>query len=211
MKKSLMFLAVMTFCAVASAQMTSGYMGFEGGYSSITDDSDSLRSKAIADFGGTATASQKTGVSSYRVFGGVDVNDKVSLELGYIASSSVSSTLSGRSSTAVNYTLDIGAKLTGFDYSAVWFPNRTSSQRGGFVKFGGHSTKISGNGSVVASGKTYSAELSTSGTGLQFGIGYEGDLTKTVDYRLGISRYSKLAGESGSGVTVLSAGVISRF
>jgi hypothetical protein len=198
-------------CGAVTAQVKTGYMGIEGGYSSIADQSDDLKNAAVSAYGGTATATQKTSVASYRIYGGMDVNDKVSLELGYLGSSTVTSTLTGRSSGAVNYSLDIGLKLTGYDYSVLWFPNRTSTQRGGFLRFGGHSTKLSGSGSIVASGNTYSSNISDSGTGLQFGFGYEGGLTKTIDYRVGVSRYNKVAGESGTGFTVLSAGLISRF
>ena len=206
---SLVF-AVLASTAV-TAQVNTGYIGVEGGYSIINDQSDELKNGAISSYGGTASASMKTGITSYRLYGGFDVNDKISLELGYLGSSSINASVSGRSSGAVNYAIDLSLKLTGYDYSVMWYPNRTSTVRGGFVKIGGHNTKLSGTGTAVASGNTYRSDISDSGTGLQFGVGYEGALTKTVDYRLGVTRYNKVAGESGTGVSVISAGVITRF
>ena len=209
--KKFVVIGLVALSSAVMAQVKTGYMGIEGGYSSVSDQSDELKNAAVSSYGGTASASQKTGITSYRIYGGMDVNDKISLELGYMGSSSVTATLSGRSSGAVNYSMDIGLKLTGYDYSVMWFPNRTSTQRGGFLRIGGHNTKLSGSGAVVVSGTRYSSNISDSGTGLQFGVGYEGDLTQTIDYRVGVSRYNKVAGESGTGVSVISAGLISRF
>jgi hypothetical protein len=200
-----------TLCALNSlAQEAKGYIGAE--YGAIRfNNTGSLASALVSTVGGSATSVQDTGMTVGRLFGGLLINENISAELGYVLTGNANASFSGVSRTNVSYSGSATQKASGFDYSALIRPSVSTGLNGLFFRVGGHSmtvdssiTLVTGVGAGVASG-------STSGTGSLYGIGYDIELDKKSNVRLGYTTYNSVAGTSGSDVTAFTVGFVSKF
>jgi len=187
------------------------YGGLELGRASIANQAGELTSSLVTEFGGTATATQSSSVNDYRFFGGYKLNEIVDFELGYFQSSSVKMSFSGLSSGSDSYTGTLGIKYAGFDYSVLLRPAVSTGMHGLFFRLGGHSLKSTETTSVTASGTTASSKTKESGAGTLFGIGYDLNIAKNSDLRVSVNRLNSLAGQSDTGATFFSVGVLTRF
>jgi hypothetical protein len=204
--------AVVTLTSV-NAQSLDGkfYGGAEFGSSKLSDDTKSGTAALVSAFGGSASATQDSSVSNYRIFGGYKVNENVDLELGYIQTSSFSLNFSGRSGGGVAYTGGISAKVAGYDYSVLLRPSIATSYNNVFFRIGQHHYSTDTSGSISAGGSSASFNDSKSGNGTIFGIGYDATIDKDIDVRLSVNRLAKISGDSDSSATVYSVGLLKRF
>jgi OOP family OmpA-OmpF porin len=187
------------------------YWGGEVGISHLDDQTGIVSSGLVSEVGGSASASQDKNVTSFKVFGGYRYTENLDLEVGYFQSSTAHMNFNGVSSGSVAYTGNVNLKFSGFEYAANLRPNVSSGWNDLYFRIGGHSSKLDADMSIAANAVSASANKSYSGTGTLYGIGYDQKFNETTKIRYAAVKYSKVGGESDSGGTVYSIGLVKSF
>lgn len=217
-KQTVLLTAALVFGCLATNAMAQQneapskfYAGAELGSSALKDRSGELATTLVAQVGGAASATQDSSVGIGRIFGGLNVNENIGLELGYNQTSSFGFRFTGVSGGAVAYAGSASAKVSGLDYSVLLRPSVSTGLNGLFFKVGGHSLEekvdvaVNAGSVSVASSKTYS------GSGMLYGIGYDARLSNTLDMRIAYTYADKIAGSSGDGANIFSIGLVAKF
>lgn len=186
-------------------------LGVEAGYSQLTDDTAAVATSLVNTVGGSATVTQDKNIYFGRLIGGYKIAESFEVELGYIQSSTANLTFNGVSRTAVAYSGKLGVVVSGFDYSMLVRPSISTGMNGLFGRFGGVSLKADRT-LTLATGATSGATVSSlSGTGYQFGFGYDAAIDSGVDLRVSYTRLQQIAGQSGSNANLFSVGILKKF
>jgi len=72
-------------------------------------------------------------------------------------------------------------------------------------------TTLNADMSIYANAVSASANKSYSGTGTLYGVGYDQKFNETTKIRYAAVKYSKVGGESDSGGTIYSIGLVNNF
>lgn len=202
-----------TFSTLASAQHANSlkpYVGVEFGRVSFKDQT-TVASVLVNAVGGSASSVQDTGFSIGRYFAGLNVNENFGAEVAYIYSSTASATFSGVSRTAVAYTGTSTLLTSGVDYSVLVRPSVSSGVNGLFARIGGHSLSVKNEVTLLTGTTSGAASATTSGTGLLYGVGYDGKISDKVDFRVGWTMYNTVAGITGNDNSSFTVGILAKF
>ena len=202
-----------TFSTIASAQDANSlkpYVGIEFGRVSFKDQT-TVASILVNAVGGSASSVQDTGFSVGRYFAGLYINENFGAEIAYIYSSTASATFSGVSRTAIAYTGTSSVQTTGVDYSALVRPSISSGANGFFARIGGHSLSVKNDVTILTGATSGAASATTSGTGLLYGVGYDGKISDKIDFRVGYTIYNTVAGISGNDNSSFTVGILTKF
>ncbi len=210
MKSVLIALAVLaTFSAHADQSKT--YFGGEFGMSKVDDATGNLTSSLVSSVGGAATATQDSTVSTFKILGGYRYTDNIDFELAYFQSSTVNLNFNGVSSNSTAYTGNANMKFNGFEYAANLRPSVSTGWNDLYLRVGGHSSKVETSVTVNANAVSASNGTSYSGTGTLYGLGYDHKIDSSMKVRFSAIKYNKVGGESNSGGTVYSVGILKDF
>ncbi len=192
----------------ATAANAAGYVGFDAGWASI-DQKPSVDEigQALADASGhTVNAVYDQSTSVGRVFAGWNVAQGVDIELGYLQSGDLSATYTGTTAGGAAFSVNTDLSASGFDVAAVWWPTENI-----FLKGGAHSMEVEGNLTANVSGTSATYSTSESGTGLLVGVGYEGALSKDINWRAAYTYYDSLGGMSDANAHNYTVGLKMKF
>lgn len=205
------FLATSTLAQQNLSAESKFYAGAEIGSYSSKDYTKELASTLVSQVGGTATASQDSTISNSRIFGGINVNENIGLELGYNQTSSYGFRFSGVSRTGVAYSGTASAKFGGLDYSVLFRPSVSTGLNGLFFRLGGHSLDQKTDVRLTAGNVTVSNNDNHSGTGALYGFGYDLKLSNTWGMRISYTSLYNVAGISGNDGYFVNIGVLAKF
>lgn len=197
--------------SISHADESNFYAGIVAGSVNVQDETGGLTTSLVNNLGGSASATQDSSVAVGRVFVGYKASENIDLEVGYFGSDTDTINFSGRSGGGVAYSGSLGGTVTGFDYSVLLRPNLASGFNGVYLRLGGHSSKLDGSGSISVNGGTYGISASESGSGFLYGIGYDGPITKNLDWRVDFSSYRGLGGDSSAYANLYMVGILGRF
>jgi hypothetical protein len=148
--------------------------GIELGWAPVDLEAEKTAQQLANLSGSTVGVVYDTGSFVGRIFGDYGVSSNLSLEFGFFQSSSADATYTIGSDSATE-----AYDANGLDFSVVF-----SDTDGWFGKFGMHSSTVTGVGTIVIGGTSYSVTASQDGTGPLLGFGYEAD-----DYRYSMTHY----------------------
>ena len=212
MKKTLLVVALAAVVTTA-ANAEGMYVGVGVGTSRAASqgDLDKFNRDVIAENGGSITSTVDKNVNNFRLIGGMDLNENVAVEIGYMKSSKYALDFSGRTGGGVNYGGNASLKISGFDIAAVVRPSVDSGFNNFFATVGVHNYTSKLNATITAGNVTVAASGKESGSGAMFGFGYDLDLGEGYDLRLAATRLQKISGISDMDATNYSIGLIKRF
>ena len=159
--------------------------------------------KKISDLSGEDVSTDyDTGALVGRVYGEINLDRNIYLDLGYFNTSDVKAkyTLSG-STSSERY------EASGFDLSVLYKFDaadiiQAKKRTDVFFKAGLHSSTLDGNENIIISGTSYATKATDSGIGYLFGGGYDYDDKN----RIGVSFYGALGGQSKNNLTFIYYG-----
>ena len=212
--KSAIAAAALGLCAISSfAQNTMTTPGFYGGVEAgmglVKDTTKEAAGAFVRGLGGAANVTQDSSVYTGRLFGGYQINENFSAELGYNQSTKITTNISGVSGGAVAYTGTVNIAYSGFDYSVLVRPSVSTGANGAFFRLGGHSLTQTADLSVTAV-STASVSLNRSGTGTLWGVGYDLPTNQTSTVRIAYTSFDKIAGGNDS-QGIFGVGFIVKF
>lgn len=173
------------------------YGGLALGLFTIYDSSTTTAVTLISGLGGSANVNQTTSSSAVRAFGGVHLDQTLSLELGYFQTASVTQNISAVAGNGSVYTGTATLRFGGWDYSILIRPHRALSHKGPFLRLGGHYLTVGGNVDLTAT-NTIANTSSYSGSGFFWGAGYDVPIKESLDLRLEYLAYKNIAGRDGT-------------
>jgi hypothetical protein len=165
----------------------------------------------VSLLGGAAAVSQDKYVFLGRLFAGYKVTENIDVEIGYLKTNDVNMSFNGVSSGAVAYTGSANINISGFDYSALVRPSIRSGYNNLYFRFGGTNWDTKSSYTINGNSGSINTSENTSGVGLQYGIGYDGDISTGLKSRIAFTRYDKVSGVSGNSANVFSVGIIKDF
>lgn len=208
MKKVLIATALLASLA-AHADQSKTYFGGEFGVSKVDNVTGDLTKNLVNAVGGSATATQDSTVSTFKLVGGYRYTDNVDFELAYFQSSTINLNFNGVASNSVAYTGNANMKFSGFEYATNLRPSVASGWNDLYFRVGGHNSKVD-YGLTVTGNSTISTSQSKSGTGTLYGLGYDQKIDSTTKVRYSAIKYTKVGGEDVGG-TVYSIGFVKDF
>ncbi len=203
---ALLTLTTSAFCEV-NAFTSRPYAGVDLGYSTVKDSSQSLANTLVSTVGGAATVIQDTSAFAGRFFAGYKITENIDVEIGYLRTNNIGVNFNGVTSGAIAYTGSATLTVSGFDYAALIRPSLNSGYNNVYLRIGG--TNLDSKTSVAINGTSLSE--STSGMGIQYGIGYENEISPDLKSRIAFTRYDKISGISGNYSNVFSVGIFKNF
>jgi hypothetical protein len=213
-KISFITLLLASSSVFADASTSKFYGGLDIASASIENRAQETRNTLVSLLGGTTTVTQTVRNGAFRVFGGYKIIENADIELGYLQTQNFNITASGVTGAGFGttaYNLSGSVKVSGFDYSVLLRPSISTGMNGLFVRVGGHQTTADVTASVSVGGTNVSANSKESGSGMLYGIGYDLNINQTLDVRVGITQYQKVAGISNNEATIYSIGLKGNF
>ena len=190
------------------------YGGIDIASASIDNRAQETANTLVGLLGGSTTVTQTVRNGAFRVFGGYKIIENADVELGYLQTQNFNITASGVTGAGFGstaYSLNGSVKVSGIDYSVLFRPSISTGMNGLFVRVGGHRTTADVTASVSVAGTNVSANSKESGSGMLYGIGYDLNINQTLDVRVGITQYQKIAGASNNDATIYSIGLKGNF
>jgi hypothetical protein len=80
-----------------------------------------------------------------------------------------------------------------------------------FARIGGHSLSVKNEVTLLTGTTSGAASATTSGTGLLYGVGYDGKISDKVDFRVGWTMYNTVAGITGNDNSSFTVGILAKF
>lgn len=216
MKKLLLSTAIVSLFAMPSAyagnsgKAIGGYAGVDAGYSYVKGDAQETANEVVDILGGAVIVIQDTRAVTGRLYAGYNINKNFAVELGYLNTADLTTTISGVSGGSVPYTGKGNVSVSGIDYSVLIKPIATKGWDGLFAKVGGHYLDSSVDVTLTGTG-TVSSKSSTKGSGFLVGLGYEAPISDTFDYRVAYTYYNKVSGVSNNDANVVTVGILAKF
>ena len=216
MKKIVLtIVAALTLGAAQSQSFKPKYSaGIDYGKAKVSDQTTEVAIGLVSVLGGSATTTQSSSISNFRVYGGYDFTENFGAEVGYNNTSNVAYKYSGTAGSTysnVAYSGAIGLKYTGFDYSALLRPSIASGWNNLFFRVGFHNLEQKASGSVTVSTTTVAYTATQSGSGTLYGVGYDAKISDDLDFRAQYTRMIKIAGESGTYSNMYMVGIKKSF
>jgi hypothetical protein len=193
------------------AEQSKMYWGGEVGISHLDDQTGAISTGLVNAVGGSASASQDRNVTTFKVVGGYRYTENLDLEVGYFQSATAHMNFNGVSSGAVAYTGNANLNFSGVEYAATLRPSVSSGWNELYFRIGGHTSRLETDISINANAVTGSANKTYSGSGTLYGLGYDQKFNETTKIRYSAVKYSRVGGESDSGGSVFSIGVVKNF
>ena len=211
--KKFLIVAVLATSAATAASAEGLYIGVGFGTSRAASQGElnNFNRAVVDELGGSITSTVDKNVNNFRFIGGMDLNENVAVEVGYMRSSKYALDFSGQSGGGVNYNGSASLKLSGFDLAAVLRPSIDSGFNDFFAMVGMHNYTSKATATLSIGSVSISETTKESGNGTKFGFGYDWDLGEGYDLRLAVTRLQKISGVSDSDATNYSVGVIKRF
>jgi hypothetical protein len=195
--KQLKYLLVtINFLLLASGMATAQDLrfGIEGGWAAADLGAKNTATSLATLTSRTVRYTEEAASPAGRIFVEVPVQENISAEVGYFATTSLDATYTFSGTTV---TAKEGATANGIDFGAKLNVNDTM-----FFRAGLHRSKLNQSVTVSISGTSYTASLSQSGTGSYFGGGF--NLNDNLS--LGVTQYLDLGGLSGADATFFFIG-----
>jgi hypothetical protein len=193
------------------AEQSKMYWGGEVGISHLDDQTGTVSTGLVNAVGGSASTSQDKNVTTFKVVGGYRYTENLDLEVGYFQSATARMNFNGVSSGAVAYTGNANLNFSGVEYAANVRPSVSSGWNELYFRIGGHTSRLETDISINANAVTASANKTYSGSGTLYGLGYDQKFNETTKIRYSAVKYSRVGGESDSGGSVFSIGVVKNF
>jgi OOP family OmpA-OmpF porin len=213
MKKILFSTAIATMCLMPQAKAADkmgGYAGVDVGYAYVKGDAQETANTLVSILGGSASVIQETSTIMGRVYGGYNINKNLALEVGYLRTGNLTTTVAGVAGNSVAYTGKADAHVSGVDYALLVKPFDSKNAEGIFAKVGGHYTETTVDLTLTGT-STATASASEKGSGFLVGVGYEAPLSDSVDYRVAYTYYNNISGLSDNNSSILTAGILAKF
>ncbi len=213
-KTLLTMLLVCSSPAFADQAASKFYGGLDLGSAKVENRAQAIADNLVSVFGGSSSVTQTVRNGALRFYGGYKAFENADFELGYMQSRDFDTSASGVAGASYSntaYSATGSVKVSGFDYSVLLRPDRSTGMNGFFLRLGGHSYKAEANTAVSFGGTNVSVNTKESGTGIMYGIGYDVSINETLDVRFGITQMKKMAGLSNNDATYFSVGVKGSF
>lgn len=203
MKMKRMVVGIALGFAFPCAAMSMGlYAGVEGGSAAVADQTNVLARDLVNAYGGYASVTQDINVGMFRGFIGDGIIPGVALEAGYVQTGDVNIDYSGYSSYySTSYAGTGTVSIHGFDFSGVLHPILLGPGSGLFLRAG--ISDYTEEANLTVNGLSNST--SQSGTGENFGIGYDFGVG-LGDLRTELTFSQNIANDSSSKATSLQVG-----
>lgn len=183
--------ALCLFSLGASAQ---AYFGADFGSTQVDNATGEVTSSLVNAVGGSASATQDSTMSAYKVLVGYTVNDNIQLEAAYFQSSSINLNFAGSSRTGVSYAGSESVKFSGLQYSANLRPSKNTGLNNVYAIVGGHNFTADESITLSAGSVSVASSASKSGFGTLYGLGFDIPMENNVNFRTSVVRYSNVAG-----------------
>ena len=203
------FLILITFFLLTKVTFAEykTYVGVQGGF--IYSDNEGNADKTAQDL---ADASGRTVTYTYeeltwgiRPYGGFNVNDKVSIEVGYIFSGSLDETYKGSTAASGAWNATQGVSVDGVDGAVKFnFDNL-------YAKIGMHQLTVEAFAGFTSNGFTYNGGASRSGSGFLLGGGYQDSLGDDLYWNAEYVYYESVGGISNATMSFFAVGIEKRF
>jgi hypothetical protein len=196
--------------AFAQTAVGQTYFGLEVGASKVDNATGELTSALVSSLGGSASATQDAGLSTFKILGGYKYSDNIDLEAAYLKSSDVNLTFAGTTRGGSSYAGLASQSLSGFEFSTNLRPDVSTGWNNAFIKLGMHSFTADYSLRVTSGSASVSSSSSESGTGALYGLGYDHPMGNGTNLRFAYTRYNKAAGGDSSG-SVIGFGFTKQF
>jgi hypothetical protein len=213
MKNTTLFSIFLTVASPAFADSTASkfYGGLDLGSAKVENRAQAIADSFVGILGGSSSVTQTVRNGAWRIYGGYKAFENADFELGYLQTRDFGTSISGTSGAGAAYTAAGNVTVSGFDYSVLLRPNRSTGMNGFFVRLGGHSYNAQATTAITIAGINDSINTKESGSGIMYGLGYDSTINETIDIRFGITQIQKVAGISNNDATYLSVGVKGNF
>jgi len=213
-KALLSMLIVCSSSAFADSTASKFYGGLDLGSAKVENRAQAIADTFVSVLGGSSSVTQTVRNGAWRLYGGYKAFENADFELGYMQTRDFDTSVSGVTGASYSntaYSATGSVKVSGFDYSVLLRPDRSTGMNGFFLRLGGHSYKAEATTAVTIGSTNASVNTKESGTGIMYGIGYDVTVNDTVDVRFGITQMKKIAGLSDNDATYFSVGVKGNF
>ena len=213
-KALLSMLIVCSSPAFAGSTASKFYGGLDLGSAKVENRAQAIADTFVSVLGGSSSVTQTVRNGAWRLYGGYKAFENADFELGYMQTRDFDTTVSGVTGASYSntaYSATGSVKVSGFDYSVLLRPDRSTGMNGFFLRLGGHNYKAEATTAVTVGNTNASVNTKESGTGITYGIGYDLTINDAVDIRFGITQMKKIAGLSNNDATYFSVGVKGNF
>jgi hypothetical protein len=213
-KALLSMLIVCSSSAFADSTGSKFYGGLDLGSAKVENRAQAIADTFVSVLDGSSSVTQTVRNGAWRLYGGYKAFENADFELGYMQTRDFDTSVSGVTGASYSntaYSATGSVKVSGFDYSVLLRPDRSTGMNGFFLRLGGHSYKAEAPTAVPIGSTNASVNTKESGTGIMYGIGYDVTINDTVDVRFGITQMKKIAGLSDNDATYFSVGVKGNF
>lgn len=184
------------------------YVGAELGIPFGSDQAGYLSQMLVSRLGGSASVADSNVVALGRLFGGYKVLENLDIEVGAYQTGKSSLQFTGAVNTfPFRYSGVARNSADGINYTVLFRPNLVSGWNRAFFRLGGHWSRLETTTII----RTFSATTKDSGSGLVYGVGYDGVINETMNWRLQMTRTNNVAGKSGFNTYVMSIGILKSF
>ena len=206
----LVFFALAQFCPLAYATPIQShfYAGAELGIPFGTEQENSVSQALVSRLGGSATATEAGMAQNGRILGGYKAFENIDFEVGLFQTTESSYPFTGRTGLGIPYSGNARTSVYGINYVTLLRPDIASGWNHVFIRLGGHWSRMETTTTIAGLG---SSTTTNSGSGSTYGLGYEGVIDSTINWRLQLTRTNSLGGKSGSNASVISLGILKIF
>ena len=184
------------------------YAGAELGIP-ISSNQESLFAQGLVSrVGGSASATESGMVLTGRIFGGYKVLENMDIEIGVFQSTENSLQFNGASPSIGRYSGNSHATVFGANIATLLRPTIASGWHQGFLRLGGHWARLETTSTITGINSTTTINT---GSGMLYGLGYDGSINKNTDWRIQFTRSQRLAGNSGNNTSIISFGIMRKF
>ena len=202
-------LAQFSSLTYATTMQSQFYAGAELGLPLGSEQATSFSQGLISRLGGTATTTESGSVQIGKIFGGYKAQENIGIEIGIFQSTK--STLQFTGTSILSYSGTAHNSVYGLNYSTLLRPNIASGWNHVFFRLGGHWTRLEATSTIIGFRSPISTSTINTGSGILYGLGYEGTLDKNIDWRVQFTRSNSVAGISRNNTSVISFGILKNF
>jgi len=189
------------------------YVGAELGIPFDSDQEDALSQMLVSRLGGSASVTDSTVVKLGRLFGGYKALEMMHVEVGLYQTGESTLRFTGLATrpAAFPYAGIVRSSAYGLNYTALFRPGIASGWNPLFLRLGGQWSRLESIQTTTTFAGTSSATSIHSGGGLVYGLGYDGSINKTLDWRMQLTRSHRIGGMPGLNTSVMSIGMVKKF
>ena len=199
----------------AQAELTTAppnfFLGVDAGIPFGTDQPALIRQGVVSRVGGSAEVNQDSIGINGRLFAGYQVTENIGIELSVFRTTAAQFSLNGTTASRVTYAGNASMQGSGFTYAAMLRPSVSTGWNQLFFRLGGHRSTSDTSTQVFFPGRSSTTASSSTGNGVQFGLGFDGRINERFDWRVQLVQLNTIGGVSGSNSTILSVGALRKF